>query len=405
MLAGEDRYNAMNNKESTSPHSVKSILNRDLVLVFLAFFVFLAANHSLVPTFPIFLEGLGSNEREIGVLVGVVAISALVSRFFVGGVLRRYSERHVMMVGALMSIVAFLACIVFRPFWPLFVLRVFQGIAFACLHTAGLAYSVSVVPPAYRGQGIAYFMLAPNLAIAIAAPFGMFLVNQYSFTIYFLFGAGLSLCALFLSWNVKQRVNSIPDKIVLAGNNLFFEPKIITPAITSFLQTFVFGALAAFFPLYAIQCGVANPGHFFSANAVMIIAARVLGGRILDVYNKEKMIPIFIVVSMVAMFMLSFSKTLPMFIGAGLLWGIGGAFFYPASMAYALEYAGSSGGTAVGTFQAFMDLGMALGPLAMGLIIPFAGYRMMFLSLVFICFINLCYFQFYVRKRGHVATR
>jgi MFS family permease len=137
----------------------------------------------------------------------------------------------------------------------------------------------------------------------------------------------------------------------------------------------------------------------------MIIAAMILGGRILDTYNKEKMIPIFIVVSMVAMFMLSFSKTLPMFICAGLLWGIGGVFFYPASMAYALEYAGSSGGTAVSTFQAFMDLGMALGPLTMGVIIPLTGYRTMFLCLVFICFINLCYFQFYVRKRGHAATR
>jgi predicted MFS family arabinose efflux permease len=399
-----DHCEAMKTQESTHQNSIKNLLTRDLIFVFLAFFVFLAANHSLVPTFPIFLAGLGSNEREIGVLVGVVAISALVSRFFVGEVLRRYSERRVMMVGALMSVFAFLACIVFRPFWPLFVLRVFHGIAFACLHTAGLAYSVSAVPPAYRGQGIAYFMLAPNLAIAIAAPFGMFLVNRYSFTIYFLFGAGLSMCALFLSWKVKQRENTTSINMTPGRNNLFIEWKIIVPAITSFLQTFVFGALAAFFPLYAIQCGVANPGHFFSANAVMIIAARILGGRILDTYDKEKMIPIFIVVSMIAMFILSFSTTLPMFICAGLLWGIGGAFFYPASMAYALEYAGSSGGIAISTFQAFMDLGMALGPLVMGVIIPLTGYRVMFLCLVFICLINVCYFQFYVRIKGHVEV-
>jgi predicted MFS family arabinose efflux permease len=394
----------MNNEETASRHSIRNFLNRDLVFVFLAFFVFLAANHSLVPTFPIFLSGLGSNEREIGALVGVFAISALVSRFFVGGVLRRYSERHVMMVGALMSVFAFLACIVFRPFWPLFVLRVFQGIAFACLHTAGLAYGVSVIPPAYRGQGIAYFMLAPNLAIAIAAPFGMFLVNQYSFTVYFLLGAGLSLCAFCLPWKVRQRENSIPHNMNSDRSSLLLERKIVVPAVTSFMQTFVFGALAAFFPLYAIQCGVTNPGLFFSANAAMIIAARVVGGRILDAYDKEKIIPIFIVISMIAMFILSFSTTLPMFISSGLLWGIGGAFFYPASMAYALEYAQSSGGTAIGTFQAFMDLGMALGPLAMGLIIPLTGYRMMFLCLVFICLVNLCYFQFYVRKKGHVVA-
>jgi MFS family permease len=93
-----------------------------------------------------------------------------------------------------------------------------------------------------------------------------------------------------------------------------------------------------------------------------------------------------------------------MFICAGLLWGIGGAFFYPASMVYALEYAKSSGGTAVGTFQAFTNLGMALGPLGMGMIIPLTGYWAMLLCLVFICVINICYFQFYVRKKGRVGV-
>jgi hypothetical protein len=42
---------------------------------------------------------------------------------------------------------------------------------------------------------------------------------------------------------------------------------------------------------------------------------------------------------------------------------------------------------------------MALGPMTMGLIIPIAGYRIMFLCLAIICLINLCYFQFYVRKK------
>jgi len=50
-------------------------------------------------------------------------------------------------------------------------------------------------------------------------------------------------------------------------------------------------------------------------------------------------------------------------------------------MTYALEYAGSSGGTAVGTYQAFVDLGMALGPAITGIIVPHTGYRVIFLCL------------------------
>jgi MFS family permease len=131
----------------------------------------------------------------------------------------------------------------------------------------------------------------------------------------------------------------------------------------------------------------------------MIIVGRA-GARIVDTYSKEKIILTFISTSMIAMILLSFSKTLPMFVLVGLLWGTGSAFFYPASMAYAFDYADSSGGPAVGTFRAFSDLGVALGPAIMGIIIPLTGYRTMFLCLALMCLINLSYFQFCVRKRG-----
>ena len=396
-------YGAMQSEEKVFQHTIKNILTCDFLCVFLAFFAFLCATHALTPAFPIYLESLGSNTREVGVLVGMFGAATLVSRVFVGRALLKYPERNVMICGALLYALTFLSLVVFYPFWPVFAVRVFQGIAFASLHTAALAYSVKVVPAEYRSRGIAYFMLAPNLAVALSAPVGMFLINRYSFTILFLVCAALSLCALALSSGIRRQEIPIPDPGSPAHISHALEWKIIVPATTSFMQSFIYGTLIAFFSLYAIQCGVTNPGYFFTANAVMIIAVRILGGRILDTYSKTKIIPIFICISMIAIFILSFSRTLPMFVFVGLLWGLGGAFFYPASMAYSLEYAGSSGGTAVSIYLTMMDLGMALGPVIMGVIIPLTGYRAMFLLLTLLCLINLIYFQFYVRKRGNAT--
>ena len=89
----------------------------------------------------------------------------------------------------------------------------------------------------------------------------------------------------------------------------------------------------------------------------------------------------------------------PIIVGA--FWGIGGVFFVPMSMAYALEYTGSSDVAAVGIFRAISDLGLGLGPVVTGIIIPFTGYPIMFLCLALICLINMSYFQFYVRKKGN----
>jgi hypothetical protein len=47
--------------------------------------------------------------------------------------------------------------------------------------------------------------------------------------------------------------------------------------------------------------------------------------------------------------------------------------FMPVCMSCAFRHAGSSGGGAVGAYQAFMDLGMTLASAIMGIVIPFTG--------------------------------
>ena len=393
----------MNTEEWNFKKILGDTVNRNFGLMFLTYFVFVSSNESLIPTLPIFLSRLGTNERDIGVLLGVFAISSMISRFFVGRALNRYSEKSVLTVSALVLMAVFLCFIVLRTFWFILIIRIIQGIAYAFFHTTAFTYSINISSADHRAQNIAYFMIAPNIAAAIVAPLSVFLFDRYSSTVLFLFGFCLYACTLLLVWNVRKENDSTYQNKSEDQRVYLVEWRIIIPALTSFLQVFVFGAMAAFFPLYAIQCGVKNPGFFFSINAMAIIAGRIFSGKILRVYSKEKIIPLFLSLSVIAMTILAISKTFPLFALAGLLLGIGVAFFMPATMAYSLEYAGSSSGTAVGTYQALIDLGLAIGPPIMGVIIPFAGYRVMFLCLAFICFISLCYFQFYVKRKAKIV--
>ena len=393
----------MDNEETASRYAIKNILTRDFVLAFFALFTFVGAMYALMPALPIYLERLGSSVSEIGILIGVYNISALIFRLLTGVAFRRFSEKTIMMSGAFLFAITFFACLAVRPFWSFFVVRFFQGTAFSLMDTAALAFVVAIIPRAYRGQGLATFMLAITLALAMAPAFGMFIINHYDFTSLFLACAGLSLCAFFFSWKLQGSYRVGPAQGSVSASGSILEFKIIAPAIAGFLYNFLWGAVIAFVPLYAIKSGVNNPGYFFSSIAVMIVVGRVVGARILDTCSKEKIILTFIFVSMVAMILLSFSRTLPMFILAGLLWGTGCAFFFPAMMAYSFDYAGSSGGPAVGTYRAVADLGTALGPAVMGIIVSLTGYPVMFLCLAFTCLINLSYFQFYLRKRRNVG--
>ena len=274
----------MRDEEGISPHTLRNILIRDFVLGFLAFFGFMAAFNALVPTLPLYLARLGSSEREIGALVGTIGVSSLLSRLLVGRVLRKHSERLVIMWATILFALSFLALIVFRPFWPFFVVRLLRGIAFASLDTSAIAYAIRITPPAYRARALSYFLVAPNFASAIASPSAVFVVNEYNFTVLLLGCAGLSLCAFLLSWKLKEEAVK-PVVISTAKHAPFFERKILAPAMMNFLFYFCWAGMMAFFPLYSVKCGVTNPGVFFSANGVMIIVGRVLGRRLLDTYR------------------------------------------------------------------------------------------------------------------------
>jgi MFS family permease len=389
----------MDNRIGPAQNTAGSIFNRNFVLGFLAFFTHLFAAFALIPTLPIYLARLNTNESEIGILVGIFGFAGLASRFFAGAALSQCSEKKVMIFSALLFTVTLPACIMFRPFWPFLILRLVQGVACAFFDTAAFALIIKLSSPEHRGRILGYFMLAPGLATAMAPSSGMFIVNQFSFPALFLICTAVSLSALLFVGVLRKPEMTWSDN-KMEGKNIFaLERKIIVPAMNGCLFNFVLGSIATFFPLYAIQCGVSNPGYFFSAAALMTITGRLLGGKVQDMWTKEKIILVFTFSSMISMVMLSFSHTLPSFLLVGLIWGTGVAFIFPVSMAYGIEYAASSGGAAVGTFRAITDLGMALGPMIMGLVVPFTGYPSLFLCLALTCLVSLSYFQFYVRRK------
>lgn len=377
----------------------QKILSRDFILAFSAQFTFTSVLYILVPTLPVYLSRLGSTETEIGVLVGVFFFASLILKPFVGRALLRHHEKTFMIAGAILFALASVAYLVAPPFFPLLIVRIFQGAGYALFLTASYTYAANISPEGRRGQSLSTFYMAYNLSGALAPPIGMFVINRLSFTHLFLICLGLSLCSLFISSKLGRR-RIAPTEDSSAGNEAFLSREAIPPSIINAFSFFLWGALAAFFPIYAIRHGVTNPGLFFTTIAITLILGRTLGGKILDLYSKEKIILPCLTTYILSMTLLAFSESLPMFVLVAVIWGIGHAFLMPSLVVYALDRAGSSPGPVMGTFTAFTDLGISLGPVIMGIVIHTAGYSTMFLCLALTAVINLVYFYFFVRKKG-----
>ena len=378
---------------------IRKIFNREFILGFFALFAVASVFHILIPTLPIYLSRLGSTEEEIGVLIGIFGFSSLVVRPFVGRALRRLPEKDFMMAGGLLHALTSVLYLFAPPFWPFLIVRTFQGIGFASFHTASLTFAANISSGSHRGQSISYFVLSFSIAGALAPSLGVFLINRFSFNFLFLVCFGLSLGSFFITFLLGKKQAPVSQDSV-KESRFFLTRNALPPSILGGCAFMMWGAVSAFFPIYAIDQGVTNPGHFFATIAIVLILGRAFGGRIVDVYPREKIILPCLITYLIPPVILAFSGTQPMFLLAAVIWGIGHAFLMPALVVYALEGAGSSAGPAMGTFHAMTDLGTCLGPAIMGVVLTLTGYRIMFLCCALTAALNLGYFCFLVRKKS-----
>ena len=385
--------------------AAKKIFTRDFTFAFLAQYAISSVLFVLAPTLPIYLSKLGTGEAEIGVLIGISSIFSLILRPFVGKGLSRRPERSFLLAGALILTLSLVALLWAPPFWPLLAVRSLQGICAALFYTASFTLIANISPEEHRGQSISLYYLSNNVAFAIAPSLGMVLINSLdfpkNFATLFLLCTGLSLCSLVFILKLGKRELSLPEGMPSQRQPFLSRPA-VPPAIMACLANVIWGAMIVFFPLYAIRHGVANPGLFFAAFAAMLILGRGLGAKVLDLYagEREKVILPCLTGYIIAMVLLAFSKTLPMFILVAIVWGMGNAFLYPMFLTMALDRVGPDRGPGLGTFLAIADLGTGIGPVIMGLILDWTSYRIMFLSLALVGVINFLYFQFSVRKEG-----
>src|SRR4030042_1934473 len=313
-------------------------LSRDYTLSFFAQFSFSSVFCILIPAIPIYLHRFGAKEGEIGFLIGIFSVSSLILRPFVGRALLTIPERNFMIPGTMLYVLSSAAYLFAPPFWPLFIVRVIQGIGLGLFSTASFTLVANITPARHRGQLISYFYLSFNMAFALGPYFGMLMLN------------------------------------------------------------IIWGTLTAFLPLYALRHGVSNPGIFFIFLAITLLLGRILGGKILDIYDRKKVIVPCLTAIFISMVILTFSTTLPMFILVAVILGTGWALLYPSLMIYAIENAGAAQGPAMGTFTALGDLGAGMGPMIMGIILQGTSYPIMFSCLALTGAITFLYFHYIIGK-------
>ena len=379
------------------------IFSRDYLLSFFAQLSFSSVFCILIPAIPIYLHRFGAKEGEIGFLIGIFSVSSLAFRPFVGRALLTIPERNFMIAGTLLYILSCLAYLFAPPFWPLLIVRSIHGVGMAFFATSSFTLLANITPEAHRGRLISYFYLSFNLAFALGPYVGLLLIDHFNFTVLFLACAGLSSCSLYLTLKLRKRKPIVSEQEPLRIRS-FLSRGAIPPALIAFMLNIIWGSIAAFFPLYALRHGVINPGLFFFFLAITLMLGRVLGGRLLDIYDRRKVIMLCLTIILIALVIFPLARSHGMFILVAVLLGAGWTLLYPILTIHVIENTGLQRGPAMATFTAIADLGSGLGPMVMGLVVEKTSYTIMFVCLIFTAVINFLYFYWAIAKKGRLIS-
>ncbi|OZU89231.1 MFS transporter [Virgibacillus indicus] len=380
------------------------IWTRDFVLVCLAnFFIFLGFQMTL-PTLPLFVKELGGSDQIVGIIVGIFTFSALIMRPYAGHSLESKGRRFVYMFGLGVFVLSVGAFSVVTGIALLLMIRVVQGVGWGFSTTATGTIATDLIPPKRRGEGMGYFGLSGNIALAFGPSLGLTLVGVISFSQLFLICATCGLVAFLLSTKIRYK------KVEEAAHNTatikfdIFEKTAIQPSLLLFFITFTFGGIATFLPLHAANQNVDGIELYFLVYAIFLMISRTFAGKI---YDKKGHLYVFLPGTLfifIAMILLSWLPDMTTMLIAAGIYGLGFGSVQPALQAWAVDKApGNRKGMANATFFSFFDLGIGIGAIVFGQIAFLFGYGLIYAtSAVSVMLSMILYIYLYVRAEKAV---
>jgi MFS family permease len=348
----------------------------------------------LLPTLPLFIKQISGDESKVGLIVGVFTLAAVVCRPFVGGMLDRFGRRPFMLGGLLFFTLAMCMYNWTSGIALLIVLRILHGMSWAASTTAVGTTITDIIPPARRGEGMGWFGMAMTVSMAIGPMLGLWVLQQHSFRGLFLIATGLSIVALLLALITKVPFRPKAD----AGRMAFFERSVGSVSVAVFFLAVAYGGITTFLPLFSESIQV-NAGTFFLVYAITLTAIRPVAGKMSDRHGEAAVIIPALGATIVALIVLSLSTGLVGVIAAAILYGIGFGSAQPALQAATLRMANPDRrGVANASFLTAFDLGIGVGAIALGAVVPYIGYAMLFTVSAASVAASLLIFAVYVRR-------
>ncbi len=391
--------------------------NTNYCKVMVANFALFFAFYVLTPLLPLYLsESFGATKDMIGLVLSGYTITALLFRPFSGYVVDTFPRKKVLMVCFGAFSVFFAGYLAASTLLLFTIVRTLHGGPFGALTVANSTVAIDVLPSSRRTEGIGYYGLSNNLAMAIAPTIGIFI---YRLTMSFELLFWIALVVACAGWLVDATIKPTERQVVKNKSKLsldrFFLVRGWLLGLNMAAFGFCFGVLSNYLAIYGKeQLGItAGTGTYFMLCAVGLMASRIQGGKALRQGRITQNAAEGIVISLVGYTLFILMPTLNQFsifnsqfsiligyYGSAVLIGLGNGHMWPAFQNMIINIAHhNERGTANSTILTSWDLGLGLGILLGGIVAEHFGYDSTFWMMATVHIVGtIGYIGFTMRK-------
>jgi len=374
--------------------------NKNFIIACIANFLTACSFNLLMPTIPLYLtEVLHIESSKVGIILSSYAFALLLIRPFSGFMVDLYPRKALYLIGITCFMAVFLGYYFAVTVSFFIILRFIHGLFWGLSSVSANTVAIDIIPATRRAEGIGYFGVNMNIAMAIAPFFAIAIYEEkgfaYLISVALAMGALAILVVCFIKVPKREPIEhkqpiSLDRFLLVKGLPILFNQIFIT---------FGWGTLMAYAILYGIESGVKNAGLFFLFLAAGIIASRVISGKLVDKGHIHQVI--IFAVAVVTLSFLSFAliHTVYAYNISAFFIGIGYGTLLPALQTIYIDMApASQRGTANSTYLTGFDLGIGIGMLTGASIASAYGFENMYLFTSLLCFVGLLIYAYSSRK-------
>lgn len=341
------------------------------MIVIANLFVFMSFQ-MLIPTLPPYVKSLGASGFEIGLITAMFSVGAVIIRPYIGYLLEFSQRKSLVLIGAAALLIMTIIYPLTQIVMLLLLIRMLHGVMWGWSTTVNGTAAVDVVPNSRLGEGMGYFGLSITIGMIIAPSLGIYIYQNFNFSVIIIISAILGTIAFILLSMIKYQTPEAVKKLSRNDVKFSFLGSLIEksswyPAFVTLLATFGYGTIVTFIVIFAEERDIKQIFLFYLVNAVMATVIRPITGRWFDRNGPKALVIYCSLFTFIAMWVLSYSNSWIGIVIAGIFFGIGYGSLIPALQAWVLAKTPKlRRGVANGMFYSAIDLGIGMSGLIFG---------------------------------------